>query len=391
MIAKRIIAGAIIASGAIIAPGGIGASAANVTWAQALDARIDDAWRSPEHRAFDFWIGEWEMNWRPPSEETFEHAPEGSWTRQRVFPILGGKAIVELAWARDNPEEASQRGFSIRYYDPAREKWVMAQNWPNARGTGSAFMDQLIGAEHLGRLTMYSQTYRALPDGAFADEHRRYNFADIRPGVSFRWDGSNSADGGALWRTWAVVDAHRKRDLDPFGPLGELLPGVHEEKLCTDEPHGAFDGMEGTWSGEATDAGGGKSPARLSAGRMLDGCGLAIVVEEANRKTFLALGFHDRFERWAAYALSDEPGAPHTYFVAASAGEGAVFAEAPALAIRNERDAYLSTEAFETAGALKRFTVEKIGASQIIVHTETRSEPDGEWRAARTLRLERKD
>ena len=81
------------------------------TWGDAIGAKITDRYSGEEHRAFDFWIGEYEMNWRAPVQGQFEHQAEGSWTHQRVFPILGGKALVELAWARDNPEQPSQRGF----------------------------------------------------------------------------------------------------------------------------------------------------------------------------------------------------------------------------------------------------------------------------------------
>ena len=220
-------------------------------WSDALKSEISDAWQSPEHRAFDFWIGEWEMNWRQRPEGEFYHQKEGSWTRQRVFPILGGKALVELAWARDNPEEASQRGFSIRYFDPAREHWVMAQNWPNQNNTGTAFLDQLIGKEHHGRLTMYSATRRPQPDGETTVQHRRYNFADIQEDT-FRWDGSNTSDKGVTWTTWSVVDAHKKRDLDAFKPAGSAIPGVHQENLCTEAPHGGFDSLQGVWGGRSS-------------------------------------------------------------------------------------------------------------------------------------------
>ncbi|MEO1137700.1 MAG: hypothetical protein AAFW68_14040, partial [Pseudomonadota bacterium] len=162
------------------------------SWAEALGADIAAPYDAPQHRAFDFWIGEWEANWRGRPQGEFYHQKEGSWTRQRVFPVLNGKALIELAWARDNPNEASQRGFSIRYFDPARARWVMAQNWPSAGGQGSAFTDQLIGEEHLGRLTMYSITQRPGADGELVTQHRRYNFTDVRPGTSFRWDGSNT-------------------------------------------------------------------------------------------------------------------------------------------------------------------------------------------------------
>lgn len=355
-------------------------------WEDVLDVRIADDWRGDNDRAFDFWIGEWDANWRPPSEETFEHAAEGSWSHQRVFPILGGKAIVELAWARDNPAEPSQRGFSIRYFDPARERWVMAQNWPNQRTTGSAFTDQLIGAEHFGRRTMYSHTARPLPDGGFSQEHRRYNFTDVRE-TSFRWDGSNTSDNGQSWTTWYVVDFNRLGEFEAIGAAGSDFPGVFDKALCTEEPHGAFDAVAGSWQGVATDAGGGEVPAAMHMGVVLDGCGVIGVVQAGDEKSFRAIGYHERFERWVSYELSAAHGEPHHYRVAEAAGEGAAFEAASALAIKDEKTPYLSPQAFDTAGALARTVWEKISEDEIVLREETRNAAAGDWRLERRIVL----
>ncbi|MEM9617472.1 MAG: hypothetical protein AAF936_05880 [Pseudomonadota bacterium] len=370
----------------------MGASATaqeDITWADALNAKIEPAWSAPEHRAFDFWIGEWEANWRPPVEGAFKHAEEGSYTRQRVFPILGGKALIELAWARDNPEQPSQRGFSIRYYDPARERWVMAQNWPNENNQGSAFFDQLIGDEHLGRLTMYSITRRPQDDGSFDVQHRRYNFTDIRPGVSFRWDGSNTRDEGATWNTWYVVDFLRLRDPNAYGPAGTPFPGVHEQALCTEEPHGAFNGLQGVWEGTATDANGAVSPARFSAGLALDGCGVLGSLELEDKTAFLALGLFERLGKWLTYYLDDRPGTTHTYYVADKAGEGAVFRNAPALTIKDEFAPYNLEEYFEPADSTRRIVWEMISETALAFREETRIGVNDEWAVTTTYRLMR--
>lgn len=351
-----------------------------MSWADALGAEITDEWSAPEHRAFDFWVGEWEANWRPPAENEFEHAAEGSWTRQRVFPILGGKAIVELAWARDNPEQPSQRGFSIRYYDPARERWVMAQNWPNGNSQGSAFTDQLIGKEHLGRRTMYSATRRPTGDGEFADEHRRYNFTDVQE-ESFRWDGSNTPDNGKTWSTWYVVDFLRQRDLDPYGAAGTSFPGVHKEALCTDEPHGAFDGLQGVWSTQ--------DGASLAAGKVIDGCGVMAVLNDGKRRTLFLIGYHPRFEHWVIYRLDDKPGTGHSYLVSKQAGEGAVFEEAPALAIKDEFAPYLRPASFETDGARRRLVWETLSDNEIVFREEARRQGRG-WETSKSYRFMRR-
>ena len=364
-------------------------SDAEFSWSDALQSEVSTEWQAPEHRAFDFWVGEWEMNWRQRPEGEFYHQKEGSWTRQRVFPILGGKAIVELAWARDNPEEASQRGFSIRYYDPAQEHWVMAQNWPNANNQGTAFLDQLIGEEHHGRLTMYSATRRPQPDGEVAVQHRRYNFADIQEN-SFRWDGSNTADKGVTWSTWSVVDAHKKRALDPFGAAGTAFPGVHNEKLCTEPPHGSFDSLQGVWEGEATLPDGSKKSTSFIAGKVLDGCGVAAVLNTDGKRVFIAIGYVDRYEHWVAYELDDLPGSLHRYSVSEKAGAGASFEVAPALSIKDEFSLYVTPEAFNTETALERTVWDNLSENELTFRKQKRESIESDWETAEAYSMMRR-
>lgn len=361
-----------------------------LSWADVLDTDITDQYSGDDHRAFDFWIGEWEANWRAPVEGSFEHEADGSWTRQRVFPILGGKALVELAWARDNPDEPSQRGFSIRYFDESNDRWVMAQNWPNESNNGGAFLDQLVGGEHLGRLTMYSASSRPKPDGTFTAEHRRYNFTDIRPGKSFRWDGSNSADKGASWRTWYVVDFLRDRDLDAYSAAGTAFPGVHKQVLCTDAPHGAYDTLQGVWEGSANDADGGVSVARFTAGVLLDGCGVAAVLENEGVRTFMTFARHPRLDVWVSYRLDDQPGTPHAYFVSKNAGEGAVFEESAAAKINDERTPFIVEQEFDVSDALRRTVWVGMSESEMHFREERRENNQAEWQLAAEYLLTRR-
>lgn len=360
---------------------GVSADEAVPTWGEALGADISEPWMAGEYRDFDFWIGEWEATWRRRPQDEFHVAKEGNKTRQRIFPILSGKALVELAWARDNPEDASQRGFSIRYFDPARQRWIMAQNWPGPNNQGAAFTDQLIGDEHLGRLSMYSVTKRRNQEGEIVSEHRRYNFTDIRPGVSFRWDGSNTPDRGATWFTWNVVDFLRLRDLDAYGPAGMPFPGVHGKNLCTEEPHGAFDGLTGVWEGEAVNGAGEAATAMFSAGLALDGCGLIGVIDAHNVKTLVAAGYHQRFEKWVIYQLDNQPGTAHRYFVSGDAGAGAEFVEAADLAIKDEFTAYNEQAHYEPEAPLSRLVWSVVTDEEVQFRIESRASSAAEWSA----------
>lgn len=360
------------------------------SWADALDAQVRADYSAPRHRAFDFWIGEWDVNWRSRVKDEFYHKKVGSWTRGRVFPILGGKALVEMAWSRDNPEQPSQRGFSIRYFNTEKERWVMAQHWPNPKGTGWAVLDQLIGGEHHGRLSVYSVTSQRLPDGSLRAEHRRYNFSDIRPGESFRWDGSNTSDFGVTWRTWTISEMHRLRDLDAFGEAGTAFPDVRNEHLCPEEPHGSLDLLEGVWEGTLTDQSGARQRSKLTAGKMLDGCAIAAVLEDQGRRTFMTFAYADIFGYWFNYRLDDQPGSAHTYYLSKAVGSGATFDHAPELAISDEFTQYVSKDILSELTPMSRSVYETISDNRLIWREESRQAPGRDWQTMRRYDLRRR-
>jgi hypothetical protein len=364
---------------------GVAMSNELVTWGEVLGSEIEPQWDSAEHRAFDFWIGEWEMNWRSKPEGEFHFDREGTWTHQRVFPVLGGKAILELAWDRDaTADEPSQRGFSIRYYDEKRSRWIMAQNWPGPGNQGYAFLDQLIGFEDNGRLSMYSAIRRPQEDGSYQYGHRQYNFADIRDGA-FRWDGSNSYDEGKTWMTWNVVDAGRIRPLDEFGAAGTAWPGYIGGQLCRDEPHGAYDFIEGAWSGTRRKADGSSEPVTLHAGRLLDGCALAMVVNiEGGLSIFSTLSYEPRSGNWVMYTLDNRPGVGHVYFWSPVSGSGATFHHAPALSIDNDRELYVVDENFDADAAQTRLVWQKVESDEIVIENQRRKEQDRSWSTVST-------
>ena len=306
------------------------------SWAQELDTTISPNYASSEHRTFDFWIGDWDVNWRSQLPGEFHHQKVGSWTRNRVFPVLGGKAIMEIAWDRDMPEQPSQRGMSIRYFDTDKNRWVMAQHWPSASGAGWAMVDQLIGEAHHGRVSVYSTQVRANADGTTREEHRRYNFTDIRLGKSLRWDGANTADMGVTWNTWAISEMHRMGDVAPLGSAGMPLPDVVNELLCPNAPHGSFDFLQGTWVGDRETQHGDARTVTVTAGKSLDGCSIVSVIESGGIRTLTTLAYSDFFELWFWFRLDDQPGTKHNYLVSTDARELPTFIEARTLAIEDE-------------------------------------------------------
>lgn len=100
-----------------------GACAAMLLSASALAQHEDDP-----RRQFDFWIGEWDVVNRFWAAGQGEARVPGA--KLRVYPVLDGDAIVEhyrgANWRGDDI-----LGFSVRAYDPDKEKWVILLNWPS--------------------------------------------------------------------------------------------------------------------------------------------------------------------------------------------------------------------------------------------------------------------
>ena len=97
---------------------------------------------APQHRQFDFWIGEWEVTGARGQRA-------GS---NRIERILGGCALHE-SW-----EGASgSRGHSINAWDPGDSKWH--QTWVDNSGTVLMLSGGIVNGE------MVMEGERRLPDG----------------------------------------------------------------------------------------------------------------------------------------------------------------------------------------------------------------------------------
>ncbi len=359
------------------------------SWNTVLDTEVRPPWNEDRHRQFDFWIGEWQMQWRRQQPGAFYHDSSGTWTRQHVFPALGGKALIEIAWNRDAPETPSQRGMSIRYYNETTKRWVMAQSWPNPNGGSTGFVDQLTGSQYLGRHSLYSVVQLPQADGEPKTEHRRYDFSDIRPEKNFRWQGSNTADEGATWYTWYQVDAHYLRPLDTLADADDSLPGMHNKQLCADTPQRRLDVLAGVWWNEVGNGQGDSPAVRFTAGEILDGCGLLAVLDVDDEKRLMTFGYLSRFDRHVMMLLDSRPGSPHRYFVATASEDNLVFEDAPGLAIADEFAPYLTNQAFDTQSALTRIVVNTSNANQLLIEEQRRPSESDDWIRERGFRLRR--
>ena len=124
---------------------------------------------SPEHRQFDFWIGEWEVT-----------RPDGKFAgHNRITPILGGCALRE-EWTG----AGGNQGTSLNAWDPDARRW--RQTWVDQGGT----VLLLAGGIDGGKMVLQSG------DGA---SRQRITWTPMGDGrVRQLWD--SSSDGGKTWK-----------------------------------------------------------------------------------------------------------------------------------------------------------------------------------------------
>jgi len=131
---------------------------------------------APEHRQFDFWVGDWSVT----------RSDNGQFAGQnRIEPTLGGCALHE-SWAGAK----GSRGHSYNVYDAARGVWH--QTWIDSSGG----LLVLEGAFKDGKMVLEGSQQQA--DGSA--QLNRITWTPLADGrVRQRWD--STSDGGKTWQT----------------------------------------------------------------------------------------------------------------------------------------------------------------------------------------------
>lgn len=284
---------------ALVATCGIGASVASDTGDASTPSWPVSEGLPPEARQFDFWVGRWDVNLRVRQKD-------GTWrdthrADAKIYPILSGKAILEL-W--DSPRI---KGYSLRYFDPSANRWMLWLNWP---GKGRAGSSSLQGAFRHGRGEFFSRSPR--PDGQ--ETIARYTFSDVTP-TSLRWDDAYSKDSGETWTHNWIMEFSRTEDRPRLALGGGAEHTYHEAAWCTSDGFAALaplaEARDGTADGEdVPDAG----AAALRAYRVLAGCAALVFVEwpEGGEvgETFAHITYNTAGARPELTWLDDRPGTP---------------------------------------------------------------------------------
>jgi len=314
---------------------------------------------APEARAFDFWIGEWDVLNRGLQ-------PDGTWavtgrSSARIVPVLSGCAIVEhwrgTAWGRKTV------GFSVRTWDPSRQAWVLVLNWP---GDGRPGFGELEGTFRHGRGELFFEGRD--PEGS--PQQNRYTFSDIGPD-SLRWDAARSTDGASWLTFWIMEFTRRSREAPALYHGPWIVDG--RERGCPGDEIAAMDFLAGSWRGTETvhePAGQAPRSVRLEVYPILEGC--ALMDREwsgEDEERFAVRSWDAPREQWVEYALRS---GPHGFVRAAGQVSGA-------------RAELLVGAAEEGVEPGRRIVYERTDGG--VVRREERWRQSG-WEPVRTLELE---
>lgn len=269
---------------------------------EAADARAEvaPAFQFDEARQFDFLVGAWRVNLRIQQDDKgWQDAAIGD---ARAWSILDGKAILEL-W-----DSESIKGFSLRWFDTATNRWNLWLNWPSPdRSAGSG----LKGQFRHGRGELFSTA--TTPDGS--NVISRYTYSDVAAD-RLRWDDAYSTDAGKTWSGNWIMEFSRTAEA--------ALPADRETNAhtydfgnrCTLDEFTMLNNLAGRWRGTVndTDHFGTRSeqPVELSIHRILDGCAIMAFLSapEATHSTreFRLLTYNTITESFEEDLLDNEPG-----------------------------------------------------------------------------------
>lgn len=352
--------------------------------------RITDDWQDPIYRQYDFWIGLGHANWRLRTPDEFFHSDIGMLATHWVYPTLNGKALLEFALSDDPIDEDGHytHGFSVRYYDTAKERWVMSQEWPDPNSTGGV-LDQLQGFYRFGRIQVFSTfTYGDPP----VEATRRYTFSDIRP-EGFIWHWMATTDNGKTWVDRPMVEFSKVKPEANWPAVGEPFPNYNNAINCTDPKYKAFDDLAGEWTGTVTQDGE-QREAVLTGYLMLGGCAVLNYLEfEIDGDPYTLLEVRSprgMVADWAIYRLDSLPGTAHTYQVG-NFEDGAIsFYDNNQYVIEDEfKNHTLSKIPRDDTQALKKTVWSIISPEELGFQWWARETPDVEWEIEAEFRFTR--
>lgn len=228
---------------------------------------------APQNDQFNFWLGEWDVNLKV-------RQPDNLWKDQhqaiaRIYSLLGGQAILEL-WEEQGRDNGII-GYSIRYYDPSIDKWVLWLNWP---GQNRSATTSLAGVFRHGRGEFFGE--RQINDSTVMVS--RYTFSDITKN-SLRWDDAYSTDGGKTWSNNWIMEFSRRNDTPtPLAQGTGNLTNTNQNR-CNLQPFEIITRL--SKKGVFT-----KSDSKVTFYGILEGCAVMTSVRKEKYEEFSVLTFN---------------------------------------------------------------------------------------------------
>ena len=352
--------------------------------------RITDEWRDPVFRQYDFWLGLYHANWRQKKPESFFPEDQGVLGTHWLYPVLSGKAILEFAMSdEDNPKTGTRnQGFSVRYFDTRKERWVMAQEWPGRNATAGV-SDQLQGFYRFGRLQVLSTFWAGDPA---RERTRRYTFGDIRP-EGFHWHGTSTGDNGETWTAGTLVEFSRVRTVAEWPDAGAPFPNYNDGEHCDEKTFRAFDALSGSWRGTVTRDGQQKA-AMLTGYPMLGGCALISFLEfEDGDQPLTVMEVRSPSVNktdWWVYRLDSRHGTPHEYQVGNFENGRITLFDNNQFVIQGELENHTPGRIERNDAAARKKTVwQRLDDRRLSFEWWTRSSADAGWSKLASFELRR--
>lgn len=352
--------------------------------------KITEDWQNAVYRQYDFWIGLYHANWRFKKPDRFFHEDVGMQATHRLYPTLNGKALLEFGMS-DNPineHGARVQGFSVRYYDPIKERWVMAQEWPDPNSTDGV-SNQLQGFYRFGRIQVFSTLTVGNP---LVERTRRYTFSDIRR-ESFQWHGVFTTDQGKTWTAGTLVEFTRIKSQAEWPAAGGPFPNYDNASQCTEDAYKAFDNLAGEWKGTVNRAGE-ESEATLTGFLMLGGCAVLNYLEfnkDGSPYTLLEVRSPGQKKTdWWVYRLDSLHGTPHTYQIGNfDMGKISLFDNNHFVIEDEFKNLSIRLMQRDDSRALKKTVWTAIGPDRLAFEWWIRETPDAEWHKEAAFHFER--
>jgi len=251
-------------------------------------------------RQFDFWIGEWQVN-------NLFHEQDNSWQDEgkgllKVWPVLDGKAIIEF-WDGTVRDNKITKGFSIRYFDKEKEKWIVCLNWPQANNGGFFLMQ---GGFRLNRCEIFNQ-YSDPGNNLIIN---RYTFSDITDST-YRWNDGRSLDSGRTWQSNWIMENHRIKEIPDWPDINEKFHSYDDDSFSTSEASKRFFVMAGSWQGSMIDSSASgiiESETVLNCWKTQNGISMFYEIETTNNfKEVGMLTYRGLNNMWLSMRLDNQP------------------------------------------------------------------------------------